>query len=463
MVFNSMRFYLFLICVVVLFYVLPKRLRVILLLAASYYFYLLYKPIYGLLLVFVTVSTYIFAILISKAESHRKVFLALCLFLNFGLLFYFKYFNFFLGSVKTLDILLPIGISFFTFQSLGYVIDVYRDPGAAETNFIKYALFISFFPQLVAGPIEKSGNLLPQLQQDNLTKIKFTFENFRCGLLLLVWGLFKKIVVADTLAVIVNAGYASVFDSPPVLVLISVLAFPFQIYCDFSAYSDIARGSARLIGINLMENFKAPFLSASVREFWGRWHISLSSWFKSYVYIPLGGNKKGRVRTYLNTLAVFVLSGLWHGASVTFLVWGGLNGIYQAVENMLGNCFKKIKGNIFIKAAGCIFTFILIALAFIFFRAKSVGQGIDILSVICRGNFDWAALTQTADLPQQQLFALLLCLGLLFAVDVATCFKVAVTSVYLTYICLIVLFMIIVTFGHYGTGYDPQAFIYFQF
>ena len=340
MLFNSFQYLIFLPVVILIYYVIPKKVSYLWLLVASYFFYMCWNAVYALLLLSSTLVTYFCGLLVERAgsKSQKKIVVAISLILNLGILFYFKYSNFLTGLIMAAgqkmniriiipqtDVLLPVGISFYTFQALGYTIDVYRNEIPAESNFFRYALFVSFFPQLVAGPIERSGNLLSQLRE----RKPFDYDNFREGILLILWGLFLKMVLADRIAIFVDKVYGrwNVFQGW--YLIIATLLFGIQIYCDFYGYSTIAAGSAKMLGIRLMENFDAPYLSTSVGQFWRRWHISLTSWFKDYLYIPLGGSRKGKWRKNLNRMIVFLVSGLWHGANLTFLVWGGLTGFIR--------------------------------------------------------------------------------------------------------------------------------------
>ena len=308
--------------------------------------------------------------------------------INLAILFFFKYFNFTMGlaqsltaalgisfTVPKLDVLLPVGISFYTFQALSYTMDVYRDDVYAEKNFFQYALFVSFFPQLVAGPIERSKNLLKQLAVAH----KFNFERARDGLLLMLWGFFLKMVVADRISIFVTTVYDNYTDYGGIYLIVATLLFAVQIYCDFSGYSTIALGASRILGIELMENFNAPYLSTTVAQFWRNWHISLTSWFKDYLYIPLGGSRKGKVRKQINKVIVFLVSGLWHGANMTYVIWGLLNGLYQVVGELTMPARKKLKKLFGLRETTLtqrifqyICTFILIDFSFIFFRASSL-------------------------------------------------------------------------------------------
>lgn len=334
MLFNSLSFAVFLPVVFVLYWLLPHKYRWILLLMASYYFYMSWNVKYVVLILFTTLVSYGAGILLEKGwgKKRKKAVVATAVTLSLSVLFFFKYFNFISESTVyffslfaiqlnhfTLDLLLPVGISFYTFQTLGYVIDVYKGDVKAERHLGYYATFISFFPQLVAGPIERTKNLMPQIKAVH----KFDYEQATYGLKLMAWGFFKKIVIADTLSQYVSKVYGTPHDYQGFALVLATIFFALQIYCDFSGYSDIAIGTAKLMGIDLMTNFRSPYFSQNVKEFWGRWHVSLSTWFRDYVYIPLGGNRVSKFRHALNLMITFLVSGLWHGANWTFVAWGG--------------------------------------------------------------------------------------------------------------------------------------------
>lgn len=340
MVFNSINYLIFFPIVLLVNFILPKRIRYIWLLAASYFFYMCWNAKYALLILASTVITYLCGMALDCVLSVnnkntsilKKVILAISLLLNLGILFYFKYTNFILEniekifnflkiecSIPVVDIMLPVGISFFTFQALGYTLDVYRGELKAEKNFFRYALFVSFFPQLVAGPIERSKNLLLQLKKPQ----DFNVDRAKSGLLTIAYGLIVKIVIADTIASVIDPVFLMPENYKGMEMLFATILFGFQIYCDFNGYTQIAIGSAEMLGYKLNENFDSPYMACSVKDFWRRWHISLTSWFRDYLYIPLGGNRKGKWRKELNTLIVFLCSGLWHGASWHYVIWGG--------------------------------------------------------------------------------------------------------------------------------------------
>lgn len=380
MSFNSIAFAIFLPIVFLLYWSIPKKYQWVILLISSYYFYMSWNAVYVFLILFTTGVSYLCGRLLADVQSKqtKKLILfgstSICL----CVLFLFKYFNFFISTFCsfaqlfslqlhpiTLNLILPVGISFYTFQTLSYVIDVYYGRVQPEKHFGKYAVFISFFPQLVAGPIERTENLLPQIKEEHC----FQYEDAVYGLRQMLWGFFKKVVIADTLANYVDIVYDDTFSYAGGVLLIAVIFFSIQIYCDFSGYSDIAIGTARLFGIRLMTNFKSPYFSSSVNEFWRRWHISLSTWFRDYVYIPLGGNRRGRIRKYINTLITFLLSGLWHGASGTFIFWGGIHGCAQIVEDIFG--LNKKRNFRYLSIA---FVFLFVTFAWIFFRANTLRE-----------------------------------------------------------------------------------------
>lgn len=398
MLFNSLEFFIFFPTVVAIYYIIPYRHRWVLLLLASYYFYMSWKPEYVLLIIISTLIDYYVALRMSQTaqQSRRQKWLLLSLFSNLGILFGFKYFNFFsdslttalnqfniLAGVPAFDLLLPVGISFYTFQSLSYSIDVYRGQRDAERHLGIFALYVAFFPQLVAGPIERSTHLLPQFYQ----KHEFDYQRVTDGLKLMAWGFFKKLVIADRLAIFVDTVYGNPTDFTGLPLILATYFFAFQIYCDFSGYSDIAIGAAQVLGIELMTNFRQPYFARSVREFWSRWHISLSRWFRDYLYIPLGGNRVAKWRWSYNLMVVFVVSGLWHGANWTFVVWGGLHGFYMLCSIWTSDLRSKLLAATPLeryphlkRLLEVIMTFHLIIFAWIFFRAHSISDALYIIS-----------------------------------------------------------------------------------
>lgn len=494
MIFNSMDFLIFFPIVVLVYYVLPKKSRYIWLLLASYYFYMQWNAIYICLLFSCTLITYLSGRVLGYLKSlgaedtkkKQKLCLAICITINLGVLGFFKYCNFAIQSLNGLlaffgmktvvwehSILLPVGISFFTLQALGYLIDVYRGDIYAEKNFLRYALFISFFPQLVAGPIERSKNLLVQLYRPQ----KFCWENVRRGTILMLWGFFLKVVIADRAAIVVNTVYGDSSSYKGVLIVVATLLFAIQIYCDFYGYSTIARGAARILGIELMDNFNAPYFSLSIKEFWRRWHISLSGWFRDYLYIPLGGNRKGTFHKQMNILIVFAVSGLWHGASGAFITWGALNGLFQVIGD--GWRYIKRKISVFITTDDTfsrriikrILTVGMVSFTWIFFRAGNMSAAIETIRNMC--SFNWMALM---DGTLYQLgvgstyFKLLIVFILLFGYidyqkykgkDMVT--VLLKQEFWFRILIEVGLLFVILLFGCYGVEYDTNEFIYFQF
>ena len=490
MLFNSLDFLIFFPIVALVYFLIPHRVRYLWLLGASYYFYMCWNPKYALLMLTSTAITFASGLLIDHADqknhtSLKKIWVAVSFVSNLAILFLFKYFDFALDNINrvlslvgvqliqpSFSLLLPVGISFYTFQALSYTMDVYRHDVVPERNFLKYALFVSFFPQLVAGPIERSSNLIHQIHE------RHTFDARRVahGLCLMLWGFFQKLVIADRAAIFVN----SVYNDPAnynhfgfVSILATVL-FAFQIYCDFASYSDIARGAAEVMGFTLMKNFNTPYFSQTVAEFWRRWHISLSSWFRDYLYIPLGGNRKGTVRKYLNLMIVFCVSGLWHGASWNFVIWGALNGFYQVFAALTASVRKKIAGDpdVFSTRIGnMLVTFALICFSWIFFRANSTADAIIILKGMLHLNpwvFTDGTLLQCG-LDWANWCILFSSLLVLFGVSTAKYNGIEIRrwffkqGLWFQYLTVLAAVFTVLVFGIYGSNYDASQFIYFQF
>lgn len=495
MLFNSFHFMVFLPVVALIYFMITPKFRWIWLLVTSYYFYMCWNPKYALLIATSTVITYLSGILISSADcitdeikrkKVKKLYVFLSLFINLGILFIFKYYGFFSTTVirvlsvfnisitlPTFDLLLPVGISFYTFQALSYTIDVYRGDIKAEKNIGKYALFVSFFPQLVAGPIEKSKDLLNQFNEVH----SFDYYRTRDGLMLMLWGFFQKIVVADRLAVLVNTVYNNPSDYAGLQIIIATVFFAFQIYCDFASYSNIAIGVAQILGYKLTVNFRQPYFSKSIKEFWRRWHITLGAWFRDYLYIPLGGNRKGKIRNYINIMIVFLCSGLWHGASINFVIWGGLHGVYQIIGNILKPLKAKIidKWNISInvfsyKFIQALITFILVNFAWIFFRANSFEDAIVLIRNIFVYN-PWVITDGsllTLGLDAKDFIVAIIAILIVVVIDyiqTRTRLRENITKQNLVFrwSVYIGIIMIIMILGIYGPEYSAQQFIYFQF
>ncbi|QMU29686.1 MBOAT family O-acyltransferase [Adhaeribacter radiodurans] len=403
MLFNSFEFLLFFPVVTILYFLLPHRFRWFHLLAASCFFYMFFKPVYILILFFTIVIDYYAGILIENSETKKKkkFYLLWSLVANIGVLAIFKYYNFFNDNITSLSealgyqnhipyltILLPIGLSFHTFQAMSYTIEVYRGNHKAERHFGIYALYVMFYPQLVAGPIERPQNVLHQFHE----KHYFDYDRVTSGLKLMAWGLFKKVVIADRLAVMVNEVYNNPTHFEGIPLILATVFFAIQIYCDFSGYSDIAIGSAQVMGFTLMRNFNRPYFSKNIKEFWGRWHISLSTWFRDYLYIPLGGNRVPKWRWYYNIFIVFLVSGFWHGANWTYIIWGALHGFYQVFGQITGKSRDRMVEALGLKKLPSLYkliqigtTFVLVCFAWVFFRANSVSDAWYIISHMFTG------------------------------------------------------------------------------
>ncbi|MBO4337417.1 MAG: MBOAT family protein [Lachnospiraceae bacterium] len=490
MIFNSVSYLIFFPIAAAVYFILPGKVQNYWLLAASFIFYMNWNPVYALLLLSSIVITYISAIIMEKGICPKAV-LALCVIANIGMLVVFKYTAFIAQSTNTLlsfftqrrfsipDIVLPVGISFYVFQALGYAIDVYRKNIKAERRFFRYALFVSFFPQLVAGPIERSKNLLPQFDKEH----RFDADRVRKGLLIMLWGLFVKIVIADRIALMVTDVYDNYLSCSGSQIFLAALLFTLQIYCDFAGYSYIAIASAYILGFKLMDNFHTPLLSVSLRQFWKRWHISLTTWFTDYLYIPLGGNRKGKFKKWRNVLIVFFVSGLWHGASWTYVLWGVLNGLLLVAGQMTEGSFSRITKALQVndeslsyRVLGRIWTYLVTSLLFFVFRAETLSQAVGMLRQAkalpqLSGLFG-ASVQRLADaggLDAGALAAFIAAVVLLTIVDslqyknrdvaalVLSQGKVLRWMVYLGILAMIMIF------GVYGNEYAQTQFIYFQF
>lgn len=490
MLFNSLDFLIFFPIVVLGYFLISDDIKYLWLLFASYYFYMCWNAKYALLILFSTAVTYASGLLIDRAETivQKKITVAASFTLNLAVLFYFKYSNFALDTISKLfqsinielhvpvfDILLPVGISFYTFQALSYTMDVYRGEIYAEKNFFRYALFVSFFPQLVAGPIERSKNLLHQLAVPK----KFCFETARDGFLLMLWGYFLKIVLADRIALFVDTVYGDFETFGGWYLIAATVLFAVQIYCDFYGYSVIAMGAAKILGIQLMDNFDAPYLASSVAEFWRRWHISLTSWFKDYLYIPLGGSRKGTLRKYLNKMIVFLVSGLWHGASFAFVAWGGLNGLYQVIGEILKpvrdkavDFFGLHRETLAHKLVHIIGTFVLVDFAWIFFRANQFKEAVAIIKNMVQVKNPWILFDGSlyeCGLDQKSFWFMVFCILILLFADCCRVKGIVIREVivkqdyWFRWLFISAAVCFILVFGIWGTLYDAAGFLYFQF
>ena len=467
------------------YFLLPKGWKSGWLLVASWFFYLCAGADYFAFLLCATLVTWLGARLLEgRSGGGRKGLLAGLLILLFGTLFVFKYLGFAFSladgllaavglsfSTPELDLILPAGISFYLFAAAGYLMDVYRGRREAERNFLYCALFLSFFPYLISGPIPRAGDMLHQFREPK----PFDYDAFRTGLLRFLWGAFKKLCIADRLAILVNTVFGAPGSVGALQVLAAACAFSVQIYCDFSAYSDMALGCAEAMGIRLAENFRTPYFSRSVSEFWRRWHISLSTWFRDYLYIPLGGNRKGEVRKYLNILIVFAVSGLWHGAAMTFLIWGLLNGLYQVIGGLTARLRARCRVALRLKEDNPLLalwqigvTFALSTCAWVFFKAGSLAGALDIFRVVFRGPALVHPVLESIGMDRPEVMAAALFVLVLLVVDLLSLrgsvrARVLALPRALRWIIALSLLLVVFIFGIYGTGYDPQDFIYFKF
>lgn len=505
MLFNSTGFLVFFPVVALVYFLVPQKFRPAWLLAASYYFYMSWNPRYAVLIAATTLCTWAAGWALDAGRQgqsgaqeqnaarriKRRWVLLGSLVFSLGILFFFKYFNFFAENLNALlrvagaqarmpvlDLVLPVGISFYTFQALGYVIDVWRGETRAEKNLLYYALFISFFPQLVAGPIERSKNLLHQIRAEQV----FEPQRVLDGLLLMGWGFIEKVVLADRIAILVNEVYNNYQSYTGLQIALATVLFAFQIYCDFAGYSDIAVGAARVMGFKLMKNFQSPYYATTVGDFWRRWHISLTTWFRDYVYIPLGGNRCSSWKWCRNLLVTFALSGLWHGASWNFVIWGLLNGLYQVIGRFTGPVRAAVKQGLHIpekswlwRVLQGVMTFLLVDFAWMFFRANGAGAAFGMIGHAIE-NTGLSVLLHPGSLLEacsigmrkKEFAVMLLGLAGLMLVDYvrprvdlkAALRKKHIVVRYCVYYAMIFTILI---FGVYGPVYDPSAFIYFQF
>jgi len=483
MLFTSLSFFVFFPITCIIYFALPwNKLRNIWLLAASCFFYMNWNVKYTLLLYGITAFSYAWALLISKCNLYKdsekkmsKGILAVGVSVPLLILFTFKYAEFLINSLGqviscfssksfnvTVNLLLPLGISFYIFQNISYIVDVYRKDVEVETDFLQYALYISFFPQLVAGPIELSKVFLVQFKEKHL----FDYDRVKRGIMLMLWGYFLKLVIADRVGIFVDAVFANTAVYSGRYQLAASLLFPIQIYTDFYGYSSIARGAGEVMGFSLTDNFNAPFLSESFADLWRRWHVSLYNWFRNYVYYPLGGNRKGTVRKFINLAIVCALSGLWHGDNWTYVIWGLLLGVFQIIEALVIG--KKESSNAVISVCRKVITYMLFAFCFVFFRATSVRSALLVFQSVytsfgkaCDGNM------LTCGISIKAYIALLLAVLILLVCDICKVKKISVRDYILTKnICLqwAVLWaglLAVVILGIYGN--NNSAFIYFVF
>lgn len=476
MSFLTFTFLIFFSAVVLLYYILPKKTQNALLLCANCVFYLWAGPAAGVWLLGAALLSFLCALAIERG-NHRRVWLTLGVLALFGTLFVFKYLDFAVQSVFALAgrpapspfaLALPLGISFYSFSLAGYLFDVYRGKCGAERNLLRFAAFVSFFPSILSGPINRARELLPQLERAR----RFDLSGFKAGLWRFLCGAGKKLVLSVPMGGVIDAAYAAPWNYSSGAWVVVACLYSIYIYVDFSAYSDIALGAARMLGLELMENFRAPYLSRSAKEFWKKWHISLTSWFREYLYFPLGGSRKGTARTRLNILIVFAVSGLWHGAGAAFLIWGLLNGLYQVAGEWTLPARRRLRAALHIPeeawytaAFQGLVTFALITAAWVFFRAGSLSQAVFIFKRILLLFREGPGLVMLP-FPPLQSAVFLLALGLTAAEDVWIArgrpFPIERTAFrFWTAAALLAAAMLL--FGQYGPGFQGQDFVYFDF
>lgn len=465
MIFNSIQFLIFLIITFIIYYLVKDKYRYIILLIASYYFYCSSNPKNIIILLLVTIISYFSGLIIEKTNNkkRKKIIIASTTILLVGLLLYYKYSYFILENINIIfskdfsieNIIVPLGISFFTLQAISYPIDVYRKDVVVEKNILKYSLFISFFPQILSGPIGKSKEMLPQFNLKHL----YDKNKISNGIMIIIYGLFKKVLIADLMAIGINNVYTNLSDFKGLALLIVVVLYSFQIYFDFSSYSNIAYGCGKIFGYDLNKNFNLPYFANSIKNFWSRWHMSLSTWFRDYLYFPLGGNRCSKYRSYLNILIVFLVSGLWHGASWTYIIWGGLHAIYQILERMFKLKFKNNYLNI-------MKTFLLVTFAWIFFRANTLSDSIYVITNIFDISFaDIKGQILAIGLDKYDLLVLFISVGSVFILEFLQYKKniyskiMNLSLISKLVICIALVFITII-FGSYGPGFDNSQFIY---
>ncbi len=480
MLFNSFHFLLFFPLVVILYYSIQHKWRWALLLVASYYFYMCWKIEYVFLILASTGVDFFAGLQMGKIaeKKKRKKYLLLSIFVNLGLLFGFKYFNFINESIRIIfnqwnifydvpafSVLLPVGISFYTFQTLSYTIDVYRGRSKPEHHFGRFALYVSFFPQLVAGPIERSIKLLPQFRK----KIVANGEQILSGLKLMLWGFFKKVVIADRLAMFVGTVFLHPEEAYGIQVLLGCFMLHVQVYADLSGYTDIARGAARVMGINLIKNFNTPLFARSLYDFWKRWHISLTTWFTDYLYIPLGGNRVLKWRWYYNIFIVFLISGLWHGANWTFVVWGALHGLFQLIEIWTEKSRKRFFNQIGIskfpnvlKFMGIVTQLSLLSITALFFGARNISEAFVLIEHV----FETGFVNQTIAIFRSDgnyIFGLYM-IGLLLVIEaLQNKYKLSERIVQMPVFVRFPIYMMAIVFILIYGVFEQLEFIYFQF
>ena len=491
MLFHSTDFFVLFPIIVLLFYIVPHKFRSVWLLLASYYFYMSWNPKYAVLLMISTLVAYGVAIVIQKVKGNlvlKRGFLFVGIFFQLAQLCFFKYFNFGLTTLERIfgifhikmelpvfDLMLPVGISFYSFLIIGYLVDVYKEKTKAETSILQFALFVSFFPNFAAGPIERANHLLPQIAKTR----EFSYELVKKGLLLMAFGYFQKLVIAHRAGIVVDQVYGNLDTFHGVQVLIAVFCFAIQIYCDFSGYTMIAIGAANVLGFQLQPNFRQPYLARSIQDFWRRWHISLSGWFRDYLYIPLGGNRGKKWKTYRNLMITFLISGLWHGASWHFVIWGGLNGVYEIAGDITRKSRSKVRTMLQLKENSFVhqmiqrvMTFFLVSVTWIFFRAEGFRVALSVIKKMCsefHPSVLWDGSIYELGLDRYNMVVLLIAIVLLVMVDVLHESEKSISSflgkqpLFLRWLCYLSISLILIFQIIYQFGGPASDFIYSKF
>lgn len=481
----SVQFMLFVLVLAGIYYIFPPKFKPYIILAGSVFFYLTFDWRYSLFLLLSIVTTFFGAIIISKRQDKRskKIWLASVLVLNIGLLFAVKYLPYFMGLVSKvfdfqdpgISLLVPIGISFYTLQVSGYCIDVYRGKYEPQRNIFLYASFATFFPLILQGPISRYDQLSKTLYKRE--RGERIYENITYGAQLMLWGFFQKLVIADRAAMIVNNVFPDYTSFDSFGLVIAGLCYTIQIYTDFSGCVDICRGAGQILGVDIMENFKQPYFSISITDFWRRWHIALSSWLRDYLYIPLGGNRKGKVRKYINVLIVFLVSGIWHGVGLHYIAWGLIHGFYQVIGALtmparlcVCKALKIDRGRWWYLTFQRIITFVLVSIAWVFFRAEGVMMSVNIVKNMFTGwsTYNFATI-QDLGLNVPDLIVLLV--AVLIVLTISICKHngirirqgVAAIPLPIRWIMYLALFFVVLVFGIYGPGYSGASFIYMNF
>lgn len=488
MYFNTINFFIFLLVILLIFYIVPKKIRIVWLLIASYYFYYSMSIYYLLILLFISILTYFIGRVIyncKKNNIRKKIVLSIGIITFSSILCCFKYSKIIIDFINRILVYItstslsvivpvPVGLSFYIFSSISYIVDVYRDKDNYEDSFINLSLYLSYFPKLFEGPIERAKDFINKISNINVNS-----EKIFKSLLLIIWGLFLKSVMADRIAIFVNTVYEDVYSYSGIYLIVASLLYAIQIYCDFFGYTTIAIGISGLFGIDLIDNFSSPYFSRSIAEFWRRWHISLSLWLKDYIYIPLGGNRKGRIRKCINILVVFLISGIWHGSAITFVVWGLINGLYQVISILSSPLrdkmidFMNISRESIVHRILCtLLTFILICISWIFFRSKSIVEALYVIKS-CFTTKDILPLFdgQMLNCGLNNLDFILLTIGLIALIIADICkykrieIRKVISEKHWIFKCAIVILTVcmLLTFGKYGLELDKASYIYANF